>query len=399
MTFRVDARIGGVAPRRSRARACCFVVDSGGGSGAGGVLAREHVRGAAEDERRRTRSSTPRSDGCSEVDLDVGPALEAERGGALVGAEAEQRSSRDDVARPASAAGDALELAQLLERVDADVRVRADADADAALAELARPARSRRRGSPRSSGRRRRARPPRRAGRARAPSACVAWTTVVRGPRQPVSREQLDRADAVLGEALLDLARLLVGVDVQRQALARRRSGRSPRASRAGRRARSGGRRRRASPRRAQRLDAARGTRRPTPAGSGRARRARRRREEHELDARLRGGLDGGERLVEAEVVELADGRVAGGEHLAVDLRRSSAGPAPASDAAASSSIALAPGPEVAALGAPAQRALEGVAVRVHEARQGRASRPPRVSLHAWPPAPSPRRSRSFRTR
>ena len=47
--------------------------------------------------------------------------------------------------------------------------------------------------------------------------AWVAWTTVVRGPRQPVAREQLDRPDAVLGEALLDLARLLVGVDVERQ--------------------------------------------------------------------------------------------------------------------------------------------------------------------------------------
>ena len=57
-----------------------------------------------------------------------------------------------------------------------------------------------------------------RAGRARASSACVAWTTVVRGPRQPVAREQLDRAEAVLGEALLDLARLLVGVDVERRA-------------------------------------------------------------------------------------------------------------------------------------------------------------------------------------
>jgi hypothetical protein len=31
--------------------------------------------------------------------------------------------------------------------------------------------------------------------------------------------EQLDRADAVLGEALLDLTRLLVGVHVQRQRL------------------------------------------------------------------------------------------------------------------------------------------------------------------------------------
>src|SRR5205823_2759785 len=35
-------------------------------------------------------------------------------------------------------------------------------------------------------------------------------------------REQLDRAQAVLGQALLDLARLLVGVDVQRQALGSR---------------------------------------------------------------------------------------------------------------------------------------------------------------------------------
>ena len=69
--------------------------------------------------------------------------------------------------------------------------------------------------------------------------------------------EQLDRPDAVLGEALLDLARLLVGVDVQRQPLGSARSGRSPRASRPGRRARSGGRRRRAAPALAQRLDLA----------------------------------------------------------------------------------------------------------------------------------------------
>ena len=35
-------------------------------------------------------------------------------------------------------------------------------------------------------------------------------------------RQQLDRPQTVLGEALLDLARLLVGVHVQRQRLARR---------------------------------------------------------------------------------------------------------------------------------------------------------------------------------
>ena len=51
----------------------------------------------------------------------------------------------------------------------------------------ARPARSRHRGWPRSSDRRRRAHRSRPAARARASSAWVAWTTVVRGPRQPVS--------------------------------------------------------------------------------------------------------------------------------------------------------------------------------------------------------------------
>ena len=149
------------------------------------------------------------------------------------------------VASPRLAAGDAVELAQLLERVDAHVRVGADAEPDP-------------RWSTRSTGRKPSPRfasvvghaqmrapacPSRSSSR---PSAWVAWTTVVRGPRQPRLGEQLDRAHAVLGDALLDLARLLVGVHVQRQPVARSRSGRAPRASRAGRRARSGGRRRRA---------------------------------------------------------------------------------------------------------------------------------------------------------
>src|SRR4029079_11564845 len=41
----------------------------------------------------------------------------------------------------------------------------------------------------------------------------------------PGGREQLDWPDAVLGEALLDLARLLARVDVEREALALRRLG------------------------------------------------------------------------------------------------------------------------------------------------------------------------------
>ena len=50
-----------------------------------------------------------------------------------------------------------------------------------------------------------------------APSACVAWTTVVRSAEAARAREQLDRAAAVLREALLDLLRLLVRVDVERE--------------------------------------------------------------------------------------------------------------------------------------------------------------------------------------
>ena len=55
-----------------------------------------------------------------------------------------------------------------------------------------------------------------------APSACVAWTTVVWVAEAAGTGEQLDRPAAVLGQALLDLARLLARVDVERQPLGRR---------------------------------------------------------------------------------------------------------------------------------------------------------------------------------
>src|SRR5918911_3778770 len=70
-----------------------------------------------------------------EVDLDLVPLLEAERAGALVRAEAEQRLGGDDVAPATLPACDALELAELLQGIDADVRVGADAHADVALAD------------------------------------------------------------------------------------------------------------------------------------------------------------------------------------------------------------------------------------------------------------------------
>src|SRR6184192_3173000 len=71
-----------------------------------------------------------------EIDADLPPRFEPERCGALVGAEAEQRVRRDDVAAAGAASCDALQLAQLLERVDTDIRVGADADPDPALADL-----------------------------------------------------------------------------------------------------------------------------------------------------------------------------------------------------------------------------------------------------------------------
>src|SRR5258708_27178814 len=66
---------------------------------------------------------------------DVPPGLQPERARAFVRAEREQPVDRDDVPLQLQPARGPLELAQLLERVDADVRVRADADADAALAD------------------------------------------------------------------------------------------------------------------------------------------------------------------------------------------------------------------------------------------------------------------------
>jgi hypothetical protein len=70
-----------------------------------------------------------------EIHEDVVPLLEAERACTLVGSEAEKRLRRDDVSPARLTSRDSLELAQLLERIDADIRIGADADADAARAD------------------------------------------------------------------------------------------------------------------------------------------------------------------------------------------------------------------------------------------------------------------------
>src|SRR6266542_6535329 len=71
----------------------------------------------------------------SRVDGDIPPVLDPQRGRTFVGAEGEQPLERDDVAPQGQPTRGALELAQLLERVDSEVRVRADADADAPCAD------------------------------------------------------------------------------------------------------------------------------------------------------------------------------------------------------------------------------------------------------------------------
>ena len=125
----------------------------------------------------------------------------------------------------------------------------------------------------------------------------------------------------MLGEALLDLARLLVGVHVQRQPL---RRGVAAELLEPVARARAHGVGGDADARaaRPQRLELAEvvgdgllpeAVDAAAPVGDV---------EEDELDARVGGGLDRGVRLREAEVVELADGGVARVAHLAVDLAR-----------------------------------------------------------------------------
>jgi len=92
----------------------------------------EDVRGATPDKGPEEVVGSAQRD-AARVDLDVGPLLEPERARAFVGAEAEERVGRQHVSAAGLAAGDPVQLAQLLERVDADVRVGADAESDPAM--------------------------------------------------------------------------------------------------------------------------------------------------------------------------------------------------------------------------------------------------------------------------
>src|SRR4051794_23906666 len=177
--------------------------------------------------------------------------------------------------------------------------------------------------------------------------------------------EQLDRSQAVLGEALLDLARLLVGVGVQRQVVLGGVTAEllEPVAWTG---ADGVGSDADADPIGSQlfELTQVRGHRLLAEAldPSARVRDVK----EDELDLRLGRSLGGRARLLEPEIVELADGGVPGTAELPVDvrvarphvLRRLTAGEL---------EHRLAPRPEVLALGPSAQRTLEGVAMGVDE--------------------------------
>ena len=333
-----------------------------------------HRRRSPRPAPQRTCSaSTPRSERWPEVDVDLRPGLEPQRASADLAAERVQLVRGEHAAPPGLPPRDALELAELLERVDADVRVRADADRDRRACGRARQGGSRRRGRPPSSGRRRSSRRATRRGRAPAPSACVACTTVVRS-RQAAGRGRAARSAgnrAPRGTPRSPSAARRRGRAAAGRA--RRRSGRSPRASRPGRRGRSGARAR-PDPVGAQLLDLLEVLGDGVLPEAGETSARIRDVEEDERDpGRLR-RLGGRARFGDAQVVELADGRVAGREHLAIavlvrladELRRLPLG---------LREHDVAPRPEVAPRSASAQRALERVAVGVHEARKSERAR------------------------
>ena len=188
--------------------------------------------------------------------------------------------------------------------------------------------------------------------------------------------EKLDRTTAVLGEAFLDLLRLLVRVHVERKLLALRVAP-DLLEPLGGARAHGVGGDRHAYVRRAELLDLGevRRDRLLPEAGEPAARVGDV--QEDELDACRRRGLHRRERLRQAEVVELADRRVARAAHLAI--RRFVARPHELGRLPLGlGEHGLAPRPEVTAGRAPAQRPLERVAVGVHESRQLEATRPRR---------------------
>ena len=182
-------------------------------------LSLDHVGSAARDERCGNGIVVdPGERRVLQVDLDVRPRIDADRTGALLGAEAQELDCREHAAATRLAACDPLELAELLERIDAHVRVRSDAEGNRPRAD---PFSRKEAVSEIGLGRRARADD----ASARGEQIKLGTVRMRRvddgGPLAEAARacKQLDRAAAVLCQALLDLARLLVGVHVERERL------------------------------------------------------------------------------------------------------------------------------------------------------------------------------------
>src|SRR5205807_8222559 len=279
-----------------------------------GLPAAEHFGRAAEDERREDVAVLePAERAVLEIDTHLRPALEPERTGALVGAVAEQPLGREDVPFAALPARDPLELAELLERVDSHVGVGADTDADAALAD---PLDGREAVAEVRLGRRADADPRARLGDEVELAVARVRRVDDRRARGEAAgaRQELDRPYAVLGQALVDLPRLLVGVDVERKALSLGVEGDllEP-LGRAGADGVGGEPDRDAVGLERLHLAEVVEDRRLAEALQPAARVGGE--QEHDLDARRARRLDGGPGLRLADVVELADGGVAGRTH------------------------------------------------------------------------------------
>jgi hypothetical protein len=192
-----------------------------------------------------------------------------------------------------------------------------------------------------------------------------------RGPLAETARtrQELDRPAAVLGEALLDLLRLLVCMDVEDEALPLgvSRDLLEPVSGARAHRMRCDAQR--DSPL-AQRVDLREVVEHralpeagETPARVGDV-------QEDELDARSSGGVDRRECLLEPEIVELSDRGEPGRAHLSIH------GLVGGADELRSLALRLgqhrvAPRPEVGSCRPATQGALERVTVRVDEAWQG----------------------------
>src|SRR6185503_10432262 len=183
--------------------------------------ARDHTRRRARRQRvREVRLGDPAQVGMVEVDGDRARLGEAE-GRAAVGDELAPHVARrgeERVAGLALAPRAGLELADLLERVDADLRVAADREADAGVAVA-----QRREESVAQVALGRRARHDDRPRPREEVDVAVGDVDAVDDARalaeESAAREQLDRRAAVLGVALGELAALLVGVDVEDEAV------------------------------------------------------------------------------------------------------------------------------------------------------------------------------------